>query len=52
MLKDITVSCAPHISEPLSTRRVMIDVIIALVPAMAAAGYYFRIYALILVPTC
>jgi len=52
MLKDIRVSCAPHISQPLSTRRVMIDVIIGLVPAMAAAGYYFRIYALILIPTC
>jgi electron transport complex protein RnfD len=52
MLKDITVSPAPHISKPLSTRSVMIDVIIALVPAMAAAGYYFRIYALVLIPTC
>ena len=52
MLRDIRVSCAPHISQPLSTRRVMIDVIIGLVPAMAAAGYYFRIYALILIPTC
>jgi electron transport complex protein RnfD len=30
----------------------MIDVIIGLIPAMAAAGYYFRIYALILIPTC
>ena len=52
MLKNITVSPAPHISKPLSTRSVMIDVIIALVPAVAAAGYYFRIYALILIPTC
>ena len=52
MLKDITVSPAPHISKLLSTRSVMIDVIIALVPAMAAAGYYFRIYALVLIPTC
>ena len=52
MLKDITVSPAPHISKLLSTRSVMIDVIIALVPAVAAAGYYFRIYALILIPTC
>lgn len=52
MLKDITVSCAPHISGPLSTRSVMIDVIISLVPAMAAAGYYFRIYALILISAC
>jgi electron transport complex protein RnfD len=30
----------------------MIDVIIGLVPAMVAAGYYFRIYALILISTC
>ena len=52
MLKDITVSPAPHISKLLSTRSVMIDVIIALVPAMAAAGYYFRISALVLIPTC
>ena len=52
MLKDIKVSCAPHISKPMSTRSVMIDVIIGLVPAMLAAGYYFRIYALILICTC
>jgi electron transport complex protein RnfD len=30
----------------------MIDVVIGLVPAMAAAGYYFRFYALILICTC
>jgi len=52
MLRDITVSPAPHIGEPLSTRRVMIDVIIALVPAMIAAGYFFRLYAAILIGTC
>lgn len=52
MLRDITVSPAPHISEPLSTRGVMIDVIIALVPAMAAAGYFFRTHAVILICTC
>lgn len=52
MLRDITVSCAPHISERLSTRSVMIDVIIGLVPAVAAAGYYYRIYTLILISTC
>jgi len=52
MLKDIRVSCSPHISERLSTRSVMIDVIIGLGPAMAAAGYYFRIHALILICTC
>ncbi|UCF43244.1 MAG: RnfABCDGE type electron transport complex subunit D [Planctomycetota bacterium] len=52
MLKNITVSPAPHISKPLSTRTVMIDVIIGLVFAMIAAGYYFRLYALILISTC
>ncbi|MFC1737604.1 RnfABCDGE type electron transport complex subunit D [Planctomycetota bacterium] len=52
MAKDIIVSPSPHISKPLSTRKVMVDVIIGLVPAMAMAGYYFRIYALILIGTC
>jgi len=52
MLRDITVSCAPHIGKPVSTRRIMVDVIIALVPAVAAAGYYFRIRAPILICTC
>jgi len=52
MLTDIRVSCSPHISERLSTRSVMIDVIIGLAPVMAAAGYYFRIRALILICIC
>ncbi len=52
MLKNIIVSPSPHISKPLSTRTVMIDVIIGLAPAMIAAGYYFRIYALMLISTC
>ena len=52
MLKHIRVSCAPHISEPFSTRSVMIDVIIGLAPAMAAAGYYFRLHAVVLVTMC
>jgi electron transport complex protein RnfD len=52
MLSDIRVSCAPHISQHLSTRSVMVDVIIGLAPVMATAGYYFRFYALILISTC
>ena len=52
MLENITVSHAPHISKPLSTRSVMIDVIIGLAPAMIAAGWYFRIHAFILISTC
>jgi len=52
MLRDITVSFGPHISKGLSTRSVMLDVIVGLVPAMVAAGYYFRIHAILLVVTC
>jgi len=52
MLRNLRVSCSPHISEYRSTRSVMIDVIIGLVPVIAAAGYYFRIHALILISTC
>ena len=52
MLTDIRVSCSPHISERRSTRIIMIDVIIALTPAMAFAGYYFRHYALVLIAAC
>jgi len=52
MLSKLTVSCAPHIGGPFSTRRVMGDVIIALAPAMLAAFYFFRGYALVLLPTC
>ncbi len=52
MLTDISVSFAPHTSGRFSTRRVMVDVIIGLVPAIAAAGYYFRMPALILIGVC
>ncbi|MHC4431823.1 MAG: RnfABCDGE type electron transport complex subunit D [Planctomycetota bacterium] len=52
MLKNVTVSSAPHVSKPLSTRGVMLDVIIGLAPAMLAAGYYFRIHAIVLIATC
>lgn len=52
MLSNITVSPSPHISEPLSTRSVMLDVVIGLAPAMLAAGYYFRLHAVVLIATC
>jgi electron transport complex protein RnfD len=50
--ENITVAPAPHISRPVWTYQVMMDVIIGLVPAIAAAGYFFRIHALILIGTC
>jgi electron transport complex protein RnfD len=52
MLKKITVSPAPHISQKLSTRGVMLDVIIALAPAMAAAVWFFRLQAVYVTATC
>ncbi len=52
MLKNITVSPAPHISQKLSTRGVMGDVVIALVPAMAAAVWFFRFQAVGVIATC
>ncbi len=52
MLSELRVSSAPHISGPMSTRSVMLDVIIGLSPAMAAAIIFFRVYAVILTATC
>jgi electron transport complex protein RnfD len=52
MSENLIVSPAPHIGKTISTRRLMADVVISLVPAIAAAGYYFRAPALILIATC
>ncbi len=52
MLSKITVSPAPHTSEKLSTRQVMLDVIIGLLPAVIAAGIFFRFRALAVIGVC
>jgi len=52
MPQDITVTFAPHIRRPLSTRRIMLDVIISLVPALIAAGIFFRIRGLAVIAVC
>lgn len=52
MLSKIIVSPAPHISENLTTRRLMADVIIGLVPAVIAAGIFFRYRALAVIGVC
>ena len=49
MLSQITVSPAPHIALGYSTRRVMLDVILSLVPAMAAGWWFFRWRAVLLI---
>ncbi len=52
MLSKITVSPSPHISGPHSTRSIMLDVSIALIPAIVAAWWFFRTPALIIIGTC
>lgn len=49
MSNEYIVSSSPHIKGRDSTKRIMLDVIIALLPAAAAAVYYFRTRAAILI---
>lgn len=52
MLSKITVGPAPHMKAAYSTRRIMLDVIWALVPAIIMAVVYFRVRAAVLIATC
>ena len=45
---NLTVSSAPHIRGKDNTRRIMLDVLIALVPALIAAVYFYGERALVL----
>lgn len=47
--KHLTMSLGPHVKSNESTRRIMLDVIIALAPAMIGAIYYFGINAAMLI---
>ena len=47
--KALTMSLAPHIRSSDSTRKLMLDVIIAMVPAMIGSIYFYGISALILI---
>lgn len=47
--KTLTASLAPHVRSDESTRRIMLDVIIALTPAMIGSIYYFGLSALMLI---
>jgi len=40
--RSFIVSSSPHIRDNISTRRIMLDVIIALIPASLAGVYFFR----------
>ncbi len=48
----LTVSPSPHIRSAMSTQKIMLAVILALVPAIAAGTIFFGPRALILVVFC
>lgn len=43
---NLTISCSPHVHAPDNTRSIMLDVVIALIPAMLAAMYFFGLRAI------
>ena len=45
----LIVSSSPHISSPVKTKNIMLDVIIALIPALIASVYYFGPRAILVV---
>lgn len=51
-MQKLTVSAAPHIHSGASTNRIMLDVIIALVPASVAAVVIFGVKALMVIAAC
>ncbi|MFA6177130.1 MAG: RnfABCDGE type electron transport complex subunit D [Phycisphaerae bacterium] len=52
MLRNIKVSHSPHIRKHHSTQSVMLDVIIGLLPAVAASIVFFRAHAEIVLASC
>lgn len=52
MSANLRIAPGPHISQSLSTRRVMLDVLVGLLPAMIAAGVFFRMRAAVLICVC
>jgi len=52
MLQNIKISPSPHISKHYSTQSIMLNVIIALVPAMAASVIFFRMHAVYVTGSC
>jgi len=51
-MKKLKVSSSPHAQHYLSTSTIMWGVAIALIPALVASIYYFRMSAVILIATC
>ena len=51
-MSKLNISVSPHIRSPLTTRRVMGDVLIALIPALCASVWYFGFRALYITGIC
>jgi electron transport complex protein RnfD len=51
-MNELIVSTSPHIRAKTDTRAIMLDVIIALVPAFAAAVFSFGVRSLLIVAVC
>ena len=52
MMKKLSTTAAPHINSGVSTHNIMLDVVIAMIPASIAAIILFGIKALLLIVTC
>ena len=50
--KKFVVSSSPHVKSPETVQKIMIDVLIALVPAVVAAAVFFREQAIIPIVIC
>ncbi|MDO5724888.1 MAG: RnfABCDGE type electron transport complex subunit D [Tissierellia bacterium] len=49
---DLRISMGPHIKDTNTTTKLMLDVIIALIPAIIGSVYFFKLKAVILLLTC
>ena len=45
---NLTISCSPHVHSPDNTRSIMLDVVIALIPAMLGSMFFYGLRALML----
>lgn len=52
ILQGLTVSPSPHINDDITTKNVMLHVLIALLPATVASGIIFGIRAILLIVVC
>ena len=52
MEKNLLVSASPHIRDHITTRRIMLDVVIALTPAALSGIYFFGWKAALLIAVC